>query len=180
MSKVKDEYIDKLLCFMKDEIESLGATPETCDFDFNRGGKAFLAFQKQSQLSEEDIDATLKACRSRKYIKHSCLRPNAPYMLTTAGHGRAISYERAKDYPKEQQPQNVVIGNINGPTQIGNHNIQNIEGTFIYLIDQINNSNAPEEQKMEVKDLLRKVLEHPITNTIIGSGISVILSSLGG
>ncbi len=179
MSKTKDQQIDMLLTFMKDEIESKGRTIGTCEFNFNPDGKAFLTFKENSHLSEKDIDKTLKICRSREYIKYHCMGGGELFRLTTEGHGRAISVEAAENYKEKPQQQSVSIGTIHGPTQIGNNNTQNIEGVFEYLINEIDGSNASKEQKKEAKSLLQKALVHPVTSAIIGSGVGTIISMLG-
>ena len=180
MSKTKDEQIDMLLTFMKDKIEPKGCTPKTCQFDFNRGQEDFLAFKGKTELNDEEIDKLLKTCYSRGYITHYCMGGGELYNLTTEGHGRAISVEAAENYTEKPQQQTVTIGTIQGPTQIGNNNTQNIEGIFKYLISEIDTSNASEEQKKEAKNLLQKALAHPVTSAIIGSSVGAIISMLGG
>jgi hypothetical protein len=180
MSKTKDKQIDMLLTFMKDEIELNGSTSKTCHFNFNRDEEDFLAFKEKTELSEDKIDRTLKICRSRGYIKYYCMGGGELYNLTTEGHGRAISVEAAENYTEKSQQQTVTIGTIQGPTQIGNNNTQNIEGIFEYLIGEIDSSNASEEQKKEAKNLLQKALAHPVTSAIIGSSVGAIISMLGG
>ena len=182
MSKVKDVYIDKLLCFMNDVIEEKGGTPSTVRFDFSIDkGEDYLAFKEKTKLNSDEIHKTLKTSYSRGYIKHPYLGGEI-YSLTTEGQGRAISVEAAENYTEKPQQQNLTttIGVVYGPTQIGNNNTQNIEGIFEYLINEIDSSNASEEQKKEAKNLLQKALSHPVTSAIIGSGVSAIISMLGG
>ena len=180
MSKVKDVYIDKLLCFMNDVIEEKGGTPSTVRFDFNIDkGEGYLAFKEKTKLNSDEIHKTLKTSYSRGYIKHPYLGGEI-YSLTTEGQGRAISVEAAENYIEKPQQQTVNIGAIHGPTQIGNNNTQNIEGIFEYLINEIDSSDVSEEQKKEAKNLLQKALENPVTSAIIGSGVGAIISMLGG
>lgn len=182
MSKTKDEQIDMLLTFMKDEIESEGSTPQTCHFDFNLDKEDFLAFKAMSRLTEKDIDKTLKICRSRKYIKYHCMGEGDLFMLTAEGHGRAISVEGSKNYTERPREPSVNTGNItvHGPTQIGNNNIQNIENVIGGLIEKIDNADASEKEKKEAKSRLRAFLEHPLTNTAIGAGTSALIALCGG
>lgn len=178
MSKIKDELIDKLLCFMKDEIESKGHTPKTYHFDFNHGKEAFLAFKRQTELSDEEIGTLLKTCYSRGYITPYCMGGGDLFNLTTEGHGRAVSCERAESSPKTSSGHNINIGTIYGPAQIGDYNTQKIEAIFEYIVNGIENAEAPKEQKEQAKSLLKKALEHPITSSVIGAGVSVLISKL--
>lgn len=181
MSKTKDERIDMLLTFMKDEIESGGDVPSTVRFDFNIDkGEDYLKFKEKTKLNGNEIQETLKVSYSRGYIKHPYVGGGEIYSLTTEGHGRAISFEAAKSYSEKPQQQNVTIGAIHGPAQIGNNNTQNIEGIFEYVLTEINNSEATVEQKEEAKSLLQKALEHPITNSIIGASVGAVFSKMSG
>ncbi len=180
MSKTKDGQIDMLLTYMKDDIESMGRTPKVCEFNFNHDGEDFNAFKKSSQLSDEEIDKTIKICHSRGYIKYRCMGSGELNCLTTEGQGRAISVEAANNYKEKPREQLVSIGAIHGPTQIGNNNTQNIECVFKYLLDEIDSSDASAEQKEEAKSRLKAFLEHPLTNTVIGAGTATLIALCGG
>jgi hypothetical protein len=180
MNKIKDEHIDMLLCFMNDDIEEKGGTPGTVDFDFNIGKIDFLTFQEKTKLSDDVILQALKTSYSRGYIKHPYMGGGEIYSLTTEGQGRAISVERAKNYTEKPQSPNIHIEAINGPTQIGNNNTQNIENAFEYILTEIENSNASIQEKTEAKNLLQKALAHPITYSIIGASVGVMLNKLMG
>jgi len=180
MSNTKDEQIEMLLTYMKDEIESKGGTPGTVNFDFNVDkGEDYLAFQEQTKLTSDKIQKVLKVSYSRDYIKHPFNKVGI-YSLTTEGHGRAISNEMAKNYKEKPPQQTVSIGSIHGPTQIGDYNTQNIEGVFEHIITKIEKTKAPEKEKEKAKGLLRKALEHPITSSIIGSSVGALIAKLGG
>lgn len=65
--------------------------------------------------------------------------------------------------------------NFNAPiqnNQIGNNNVQAGQLTINQLIQQIDSLKGNEEQKKELKGLLRKILDHPLTSTIATSLIS--------
>ena len=180
MSKIKDDSIDQLLCFMKDVIESEGRTPKTYHFDFNHGQEHFSAFKELSGLSDEEINKLLKTCYSRGYITHYCMGGGDLFNLTTEGHGRAISFERAKKSPQNTSGHNINIGAIYGPAQVGDNNIQQIEAVFESIVNGIEQADASKEEKEQAKSLLRKALEHPVTSAVIGAGISALISKLSG
>jgi len=180
MSKIGDESIDILLCFMKDVIESEGRTPKTYHFDFNNGMEHFSAFKKHSGLSDEEISKLLRTCYSRGYITHYCMGGGDLFNLTTEGHGRAISCERAENPSKTSSGHNISIGAIYGHAQVGDNNIQQIETVFENIVNGIENSEAPKEEKAKAKSLLKKALEHPITSAVVGASISALISKLSG
>lgn len=181
MSKIKDEYINMLLCFMNDAIEENGSVPDTIEFDFNIGKEDFLLFKEKTNLSDDIIQQTLKTSYSRGYIKHASMGEGEIYCLTTEGQGRAISVERSKNYIDNSQQHNITIGTINGPAQIGNHNTQNIENVFEYILTEIENSNASTQEKSEAKNLLQKALSHPLIIAIIGASVGAIFKkTIGG
>jgi hypothetical protein len=49
---------------------------------------------------------------------------------------------------------------------------------FSSIIESIENSDANDEDKVEAKGLLKRFLEHPLTQTVIGSAITVITTKL--
>ena len=81
MGNTKDEHIDLLLTYMKEDVESKGMTPQVCRFDLNHDGEDFLAFKAKSRLTEEDIDKVLKICHSRGYIKSEGSRRGVARLL---------------------------------------------------------------------------------------------------
>jgi hypothetical protein len=99
--------------------------------------------------------------------------------LTESGQGRAISAKlgRNRSYELNSTTQ---IGSvtINGPGQIGNNNVQNIENIIIQLKDMIDNADAPTEQKIEAKSCLQKFLEHPLVCSVIGGAVARITSNV--
>jgi hypothetical protein len=180
MSKIKDEHVNMLLCFMNDAIEENGDVPGTIEFDFNVGKEDFLLFKGKTKLSDDIIQQAIKISRSRGYIEHPYMGGGEIYRLTTEGQGRAISVERSKNYTDNSQQPNITIGTINGPAQIGNNNTQNIESVFEYILTEIDNSKASIREKAEAKSLLQKALAHPITSSIIGASVGAILKKLIG
>ena len=180
MNKTKDELINMLLKFMNDDIELNGHTTRTCEFNFNPDGEDYLSFKKGNDLADSEIVAAINLCRSREYVEHTCMGDGNLLRITTDGQGRAISNEKAKKYKPEPTQQNFNIGNIHGPTQIGNHNTQNVEGAIKYIIDEINKSDATDDQKAEAKGLLQKAIEHPVISSTIGSSAGALLTMLGG
>ena len=68
--------------------------------------------------------------------------------------------------------------NFNAPSQIGNHNIQNIEATFQSLVQQIDASSASPEEKQEAKGRLLKFLESSATCAAIGGAVGPLIEWL--
>ncbi len=177
MGTVNEDHIDALLCFMNGEIEEHGDTPATAFFDFGAGAD-LSRLQEQSGLSSDEIQRAINTSRARGYIRYAFVNPDSPYRLTAEGQGRAISVAKAKHYvPQPQQP-TISIGPINGPTQIGDHNIQTVEAFFQYIVTAIDKSDAPAEQKDEAKGLLQKFLKHPLVCSVVGAGVGGVLGGV--
>lgn len=180
----KDALMDELLCFMNEEIERSGSMISNIRFDFSDHGEDSISFMNASEVSYQELESVLNSCLSRNYLKYSFLdhKKNA-LNLTDTGQGRAISVEVAKYAPPKQEYTGINIGEFHtsGPTQIGNYNTQNIEILFSTIIEKINQSEAPDDEKKDVKSRLKAFLEHPLTNTSLGlapSAIQTILSTL--
>jgi len=63
--------------------------------------------------------------------------------------------------------------------QIGDHNIQHIVNSFVGLIEKIEASNVPPQEKAKAKSLMRSVLENPIVAAVLGSATVGVLTLLG-
>lgn len=66
--------------------------------------------------------------------------------------------------------------NINGSSnfQVGNGNTQEIQAGVSVVINAIERSEAPPQQKEEAKTLLRKFLEHPLVASVAGGAIGLL------
>lgn len=64
---------------------------------------------------------------------------------------------------------------FNGPTQIGNGNVQNFSNFISTIEAQIDEAHASDAEKKEAKTLLVKLSENPLVSSIIGG----LISSLG-
>jgi hypothetical protein len=69
------------------------------------------------------------------------------------------------------------ISNSHG-IQIGDGNVQSIITSFETLAKAINGSNAPEEQKKDVKTKLKAFLSHPLTSSVLGSATGKLIEML--
>lgn len=69
------------------------------------------------------------------------------------------------------------ISNSQG-IQIGNQNVQNIIGALETLCSAVESSSAPKEAKADVKSMLKAVLSHPVTVTILGSAAAKLIAKL--
>jgi hypothetical protein len=183
MDKIREEKehaIDSLLVYLNDYIESRGEQIDCWEFSFSEADPETQEFITSCSWNYHKLAETLKICLSRGYLKHLCLGGGdfGSICLTEEGQGRAISVVNAKD--SEMAPASISISQFtnNGNAQIGNNNIQNIENTFTYLIDQINKADVPVEQKTEAKNMLQKLIEHPLFNTILGTATGIIAAQL--
>jgi len=178
----KEQWIDKLLIFSNDVIEGIGRTINLVSFDFSENGEDTIKFIDEHEIEANELTLIARICISRKYLEYTYNSGELKGLrLTEYGQGRAVSATMEKDIPTETSSQiNIGTLNADGNTQIGSHNTQNIEIIFQELIDKINNADALEEDKQEVKGKLKAFLEHPLVGTALGVGVQALLTSLGG
>jgi hypothetical protein len=69
------------------------------------------------------------------------------------------------------------IANSSG-IQIGDQNVQHIANSFVGLIEKIDASNVPAQEKEKAKSLLRDVLENPTVAAVLGSATTGVLDLL--
>jgi hypothetical protein len=177
----KEQWIDKLLIYANDEIENMGRTINLVDFNFSDKGEDTLEFTGNHEIEIKDFTSIAKTCISRGYFKYFYNSGELKGLqLTEYGQGRALSALLAKEKPAESSS-NYTIGAIynHGPSQIGDHNTQNIEIVFKELVEKIDNADAPEVEKQEAKNRLQTFLEHPLVGTALGVGVQTLLASLG-
>lgn len=67
--------------------------------------------------------------------------------------------------------------NISGSTgiQIGDHNVQNLEVAMREVLNSIDNSGAPREEREEAKTRLAAFLAHPLVAAAVGAGLPLAL-----
>lgn len=166
------DHIDTLLCFMNDDLETQGVMAKHTYFNFLYDCDDYTNFTETHRWNEELVDKVLKICIARGLLEDkSGMGGNFSerLVLTEEGQSRAISVKHGKKRKYElgagMQIESLVI---NGPGQVGNGNIQNIQSAIASLQQQIDASNATEAEREEVKGLLAKFLEHPLVCSIIG------------
>ncbi len=163
-----EEFIDTLLIFMNDEVESHGRNIKHVCFNFEEGGEDLITFCAQHKAELEEVKRVVNICRSRELTGTfpSGRSGFNNVVLTKLGQRRALSANLGTEY--ESSPQ-VHIGTVNveGPAQIGNHNVQNIENFQNHVLGQIEESGASEEQKKEAKSLVGRFFSHPLILTAV-------------
>lgn len=180
--KITEDAINTLLIYMNDDVEMMGQPIDCIEFDFSQKGEDAEKLLKKYCWSYDKLTDTMKICLSRKYVEYHYISGGdfSGLGLTEEGQGRAISCINAK--PAENTSGSTIsIGSLvnNGSAQFGDNNTQNIENTFTYLIEQIDKSSASPEQKNEAKNLIKRILEHPVTSAIIGAASTIIAAKLG-
>src|SRR5574344_171276 len=177
--KMTEDAIDTLLIYMNDRIEETGKPIAIANFSFTPDCEGII----KEIGSYELLEKTLRICMTRKYIEKTFLGGLEfdKLKLTEEGQGRAISCINAKQ-AENTSGSTISIGTVlnNGNAQFGNNNTQNIENTFMYLIEQIDKSSASPEQKKEAKNLIKCILEHPVTSAIIDAAATIIATKIGG
>lgn len=198
-SEQKDNLVDELLVYMTNKLEKDGTPIKIGLFDFHLSstesywnapdeiipeGINLTEFKNSVSINDETFKSVINYCFTHQYVKNLCASKQKydNILLTDEGFARATSVVKAR-YKKTvtDSTHNIHIGSINGNNiQIGNHNIQNIENTFQYLIDEINNAKATDEEKKNALDKLRAFLYNPIVSNILSAGTVEILKGLLG
>ncbi len=178
----KEKWLDKLLVFMNDEVEKYGHGVKNVFFNFSEGQEDFNLFNAIAPIMFSDFSEVMKIAISRKYVERRTWGGGefGDLILTESGQGRAISIINQNKSVIENSG-NINIGTFtsNGVAQIGHNNIMNIENMLLNLIEQIEKSDATEEQKKEAKSKLKAFIEHPLVNTLLGATVGAILSKVG-
>lgn len=189
--KQKDEYLNILLIYMKNEIEKYGASNyKQVTFNFNKiniedenskDGEDRKLLISENKIPEEDFDLVLNFGITHKFIA-SLYRGYGQMYITDDGMDRALSIERATYKPAVSDTTNITF---NGPVtatnlQAGNHNIQNLSNTFYYIIDEIKKSDASDEEKKTALNKLKEFINNPIISGITSGCAVEIIKYLTG
>ncbi|WP_077999876.1 hypothetical protein [Edwardsiella tarda] len=160
--------IDDLLVFMNDELESCGGRIKTTEFDFGDGESDRKTIDEKLKWSSERLFKIIKICNSRGLVDDQ-YGDFSHLQLTEEGQSRAISVKHGKNRSYELGVGTQIASlTINGPAQVGSGNIQNIQSVFSYLLQQIDDADASEDEKNEAKGSLKKFLSHPLVTAVVG------------
>lgn len=174
--KLKEQNIDKLLVLLNDEIEDSGNPIGCVDFNLDENDHELLSIFGDA----EALRKTVKTCVSRGYLKYLFIGSHelTGLVMTEEGQYRAISVINQK--APEPSTASINIDQIinNGPSQIGNNNVQNITNILSQLMEQADKTTASEEEKNDFKTKVNAVLSHPLINTIIAAGAGIAGSLL--
>lgn len=188
----KEDAIDKLVCFMKDELEKDGHKIEHVHFDFSfsykekyfnhadkiiEEGEDLTQFKSIYPISDDDFKIAINSCLTNNLVKEfgGNSREYSMIQLTERGLARANCVEKERNFTPMSSF--VINGNVSANNlQIGNNNNQNVENAISQILGEIDKMNVSENQKQEAKGLLYKFMEHPIISNIISE---VTLKAMG-
>lgn len=199
-SEQKENFANELLIYMKKELEKKGSTIKTCSFDFHLTriekyfgdvqdetipeGEDLTNFKRINKITDDVFATVIRYCMTHEFIKRFCCGHEEfdSLQLTDEGFARAVSVERAKYKPAvTDNATSIHIGSINGDNiQVGNYNTQSICNTFSYLIDEIKNSDASEEEKKTALTKLKDFLSNPIVSGVTSNCVTEIIKYLAG
>lgn len=181
----KEDLIDKLLTYMKTDIESVGYKIDQVWFDFSlhtpnwhdADGEDSVQFKKKVGINNDVLDKIIKICIANEYVsgRHQRLQ------LSRRGWARANSVEKARTYkPSETSSNYTFHGTVNlTNSQIGNNNQLeiHIQNDLENLVRFIENSNSTEQEKADAKNLLLAFIKHPLVTTAFGATLSTFIKS---
>lgn len=198
--KNKEKLIDELLVFMKNAIENEGLTIKLASFNFRLPhtekylgntpdydvpeGEHLTSFKKLTNIQNEEFDIVFKCCLTHEFIdKMYCGDEYTDIQLTNKGMARANSVEKATIHEAKTNNSNsyTFTGTINaGNLQIGDNNTQNIEKIINNLKNEIEKTNATNEEKNNAKNLIDKFFSNPIISAVISGATSATIKALMG
>ncbi len=170
MNKESEEWVDKIVVEMEESLEKKGLLLKNAPFLFNESDCAKLA------LTQEQLDVAINKAISLGYIEEAIWIKFGSYVLTEEGRARARSCMLRKN--DGEMERSIVVNGDNANIQVGNNNVQNISNVFKFIVEQIDKSNAPNEEKRSAKENLKKFIEHPLVNTILGTAGGTLTSLL--
>ncbi|EKE02604.1 MAG: hypothetical protein ACD_20C00357G0027 [uncultured bacterium] len=194
----KEELIDVLLVYMKNDLENSGNTVKSSIFNFALSrteeymgvkeeivpeGNNLTLFKQIIEITDNEFEIVIKSCMTHEYIeKMYCGSDYNDIQITNKGFARANSVEKAKNYKPQKTSQITFNGPINASSlQIGNNNTQNIENTINNLINEIEKANITEKEKNEAKSLVGKFFNNPVISSILSTTANTLITkSLGG
>lgn len=165
----KEQDIQNLLEAMNEALEDDGCSIDFPFFDFSDRKNEII---QKLGFEYEYFCSLLNRCMTRKLIEKKTLGLGYyDIALTSLGQRKALSGKNQR----EEHSMNIGQITINGPTQIGDRNIQNISNCFSKVEAMINEAHASDAEKKEAKSLLQKMTENPLLNTIISGLVSAAL-----
>ena len=162
---------------MNDEIEKAGYSIKKSTFNMSKEIEIINSLGGLEKARE-----IIKASITRGYVKYLFIGHDEldGIQLTEEGQARALSVINAKPNT-DKSSSKVSIGTLynNGNMQVGDNNTQNIDNAVITILSSIDKANAPEEQKEEAKNLFKKFIAHPLTQTLISAASGIGAAIVG-
>lgn len=166
-----EEWVDKLVVGMECSLEKDGV-PSLKNRVFYYGESTC----QELNLTQEQVNVAINKSVALGLIEKFALNRNNGYRLTEEGRARARSCMLRKN--DGETGHSIVINGNNANVQVGNNNVQNVSNAFNYLLEQIDKSSATAQEKSDAKSLMKKFIEHPLVNTILGTAGGALISLL--
>ena len=170
MINESEEWVDKLVVDMEETIENEGMSLTNAAFLFDE------LDCKKLGLSLDQLNSAIRKATSLGLIKKFTWGKEEKCKLTEDGRARARSCMLRKN--DGETGRSIVINGNNANVQVGNNNVQNVSNAFNYLLEQIDKSSATAQEKSDAKSLMKKFIEHPLVNTILGTAGGALTSLL--
>lgn len=165
-----EEWVDKIVVDMEEILEEKGLSLKETPFYFDEADCQRLC------LTQEQLNIAVNKALSLDLIKEATWIKENRYLLTEEGRARARSCMLRKN--DGEMGHSVIINGDNANVQVGNYNVQSISNVFKFMIEQIEKSDATNEEKHSAKESLKKFIEHPLVNTILGTAGGALTSLL--
>lgn len=171
MRKQKEQNIEDLMVLLYEELEDSGNPINCATFNLSEDDPNLINLLGSS----ENIRKTVNACVTRELMKYRYLGSHGLDGLAFTEKGKELALSVIKREELQSSAPVYNIGQItnNGPSQIGNNNIQNITNILSQLMEQVDKTTASEEEKKDFKSKVNAVLSHPLINTVISAGVGI-------
>ena len=138
-----ESNIRNFLSFINTRIEDNGKALSTFRYKPQKTDLEFLPFLHDF----EELIKLTDVCRNRGFLEIKELGVAGNFALTEKGQEYALE-------KSDENFQNVYNITTNGNAQIGNYNSINVFDVYNSLQEQLNQLDAPDEQKKSLKDLI--------------------------
>lgn len=141
----------------------------------------------QATIFEENIDveegySILHVLPGGKKAQYLVTEANFHSKFGTIPAHWTLSVEKSSSLKGKAGASSGQTINITGSSafQIGNQNSMQISDAFKSLIENIDKSDASEEEKKEAKGLLAKAVEHPLVSAVLGGLAQGVVAAITG
>lgn len=145
----------------------------------SKGGLSASILEKE--LDVEEGWKLIRPLPSGKEESYTILEANYSPGLHSIPPHWTLKLRKDASLVSARQPSRSTTINISNSQgiQVGDHNVQHIANSLVGLVEKLDASDAPEEEKRMAKSILRELLSNPAIAAVLGGATSGVLGMLG-